>query len=142
MNRIKLAIVEDHSIFREMLSKSLDSEEKFEVLIRASNGEEFFEALKKGQLPSIVVLDLDMPVMDGRDVIYFLKKEKSDIKILILSMHYNIHNVKKYKELGVHGYLGKGMDYDELIRALFEIDQGNLYFPLSNTKDYLDEWNY
>jgi DNA-binding NarL/FixJ family response regulator len=87
MSTIKIAIVDDHQLFREGLGSLLTKSDAYQVVISASNGAEFLEKLSTGVRPEVVLLDLNMPEMDGFEVLKRMKGRYPEIKTLALSMH-------------------------------------------------------
>lgn len=74
MNKYKIAIVDDHQLFRDGIHSLLSKQENFEVVISSENGKDFFKKLKKGIHPDLLLLDLTMPEMNGFEVLVKLKK--------------------------------------------------------------------
>ena len=83
-NRIKIAIVEDHTLLRESLIKSLNEAFDIQVVFDASNGVEFFELLKKKKI-NIALVDLDMPEMDGKELAEMIKSLSPTTPVLMLT---------------------------------------------------------
>ena len=83
---IKIMIVDDHSMVREGLKNLLELEENIEVIEQAENGIDCFEKLEKVS-PDVLLLDINMPSMDGLEVLSNLKKKNSEVKILLLTAH-------------------------------------------------------
>lgn len=74
MDKYKIAIVDDHQLFRDGIDSLLSKQEDFEVVISSENGKDFFKKLKKGVQPDLLLLDLTMPEMNGFEVLVKLKK--------------------------------------------------------------------
>ena len=85
---MNIGIAEDHDILRESMSKLLINEKNIDAVIQASNGKELLKLMKKTRL-DVIILDLNMPIMDGRDTMKVLKSLDEDLqpKIIILTMH-------------------------------------------------------
>lgn len=124
---IKIAIVDDHQLFREGVNSLLAGNEDFEVVISASNGLEFFKALEKNNEPDVVLLDLTMPEMDGFEVLKKLKKYPN-IKTIALSMHDDGNYIVQCVRNGAYGYLLKNADEDELLKAIYTVNREKKYF--------------
>ncbi|MBT31001.1 MAG: DNA-binding response regulator [Thalassobius sp.] len=124
---IKIAIVDDHQLFRDGINALLTGKEDFEVIISVSNGVEFFEVLSKENLPDVLLLDLTMPEMDGFEVLKILKKYP-DIKTIAISMHDDGNYIMKCVRSGAYGYLLKNTDEDELINAIYTVNREKKYF--------------
>lgn len=125
--KIKIAMVDDHAIFRSGLKMILSSESRYEVIIEADNGKSFLEQVKN-LTPDIVLLDISMPVLNGHKTALQLKKEYPDIKILVLSMLGDENYYYKMIHAGANGFVLKNSDVEELTRAIDEVDKGNNYF--------------
>lgn len=119
---IRIAIAEDHQLLRNTLESVLNQEDDFDVVHTAGNGTELLSGIKNQSI-DIVILDLNMPIMDGRETLPVLKKDFPDIKILILSMYDGNEYIEKYMRLGAHGYLSKDcapLILSSALRQLFE----------------------
>lgn len=115
--KIRLGIVDDHTLFRKGMVALLEDFEGFEVVLEAENGEKLLERLKFDQ-PELILLDLDMPKLSGSEVLPILRQEYPDLKVLILTMHDEETMILRVMELGANGYLLKGMEPEELEAAL------------------------
>lgn len=128
MDKIKIAIVDDHQLFRDGIYSLLSSNEYFAVILSVNSGREFFQQLEKGILPDVVLLDLTMPEMDGFEVLEKLKKHYRTIKTIALSMHDDGNYIMKCARQGAYGYLLKNTDADELALAINEVYAGKKYY--------------
>lgn len=117
---IKVMIVDDEYYFKQAIRVIISWEELgFEIIGEAKNGE---EALKKidDLEPDIVLVDINMPVMDGLEFIRTVKEKKSNVKFIILTGHSEFNYARQALQLCVENYLLKPIDEDELKKALFE----------------------
>ncbi|AKP53518.1 response regulator [Cyclobacterium amurskyense] len=128
MNKIKIAIVDDHQLFRDGIHSLLSKNDDFEILISSENGKDFFDKLKSGNLPEIVLLDLTMPEMNGFEVLIKLKKKYPNIKAIAISMHDDGNYIMQSIRAGAYGYLLKNADEEELLKAIDTVLNGNKYF--------------
>ena len=124
---VKLAIVDDHKLFRQGLSYILSRFAGHEVILEAASGAEFFVGLRAGLRPDVVLLDLHMEGMDGKEVSRQLLADYPDIKIIILSMDYSHDFILDLVKLGVHGYLPKDIDQRLLGQAIKEVRTKGYY---------------
>ncbi len=124
---IKLAVVDDQQLFRQGLLSLIREYGEFEVIIEASNGKEFIEEMKK-EKPDVVLLDVEMPVMDGSAVTEYLNKKHPNIKIIILTMHDDEELVLYLAKQGAHGFLLKDSDIDTVADAIFQVMEGKRHF--------------
>ncbi len=128
MDKIKIAIVDDHQLFRDGIYSLLSLNEHFAVILSANNGRSFFEQLAKDNLPDVILLDLTMPEMDGFEVLKRLRKDYKTIKTIALSMHDDGNYIMKCARSGAYGYLLKNTDPDELVAAINQVYAGKKYF--------------
>lgn len=123
---IKLLIADDHSMVREGLTQLLELETDLEVIGEASNGQEAFEMVEKKK-PDILLLDINMPIMNGIDLLTKLKKEKVNIRVLILTIHNEVEYLLKAVEIGCEGYILKDSNSTLLKRAIYAVYRGENY---------------
>jgi DNA-binding NarL/FixJ family response regulator len=126
-NKLKIALVDDHAMFRSGIKLILSEQINWEIGIEAVNGLDFINQLKK-YLPDIVLLDISMPELNGYETAKQVLKEHPQIKILVLSMLSEEEYYYKMIEAGVKGFILKNSGVEELIRAIEEISLGNNYF--------------
>ncbi len=127
MNEVKIMIVDDHQIIIDGLKALLDDVEGIRVVITASNGREAFDMLKIFSV-DVILMDIDMPVMDGLQATKAIKEKKSSPFIIILSMHLQKGMVEDLIKMGVDGYLLKNSDKEQLTNAIFQVASGKKYF--------------
>ena len=123
----KIVLVDDHVLLRKGLA-DLVSNLGFQVLFEANNGKEFCEKLQPDNLPDLVLLDINMPQMDGYATSLWLKKNYPDIKILALSMHDDENAVIRMLKNGARGYILKDTEPSELKTAIDAILQKGFYY--------------
>lgn len=121
-----VAIVDDHSLFASSLEKLINSFPNFTVLFHAKNGVELQERIENGNdLPDIILLDINMPVMDGFETAEWLMQNHPRIKTLALSMEDDEQTILRMLRKGVKGYLLKDIHPEILNTALEELmDKG------------------
>ncbi|MGR3810785.1 response regulator [Jiulongibacter sp. NS-SX5] len=128
MNKIKIAVVDDHNLFRAGLVQILNQSEELEVVLEAENGQDFLQKLE-GTDVDVVLLDVDMPEMNGIEVTEKLREnERQEPKIIILSMHDEDQFILHLLETGANGYLLKDTDPDELEEAINKVYKKGIYF--------------
>lgn len=126
--KIKIAIVDDHAMVRTGFSGIIESMSGFEVMMEAGDGEELLTRLEKAdRLPDIILLDINMPVMNGYDTMAVIREKYPVLKVIGLSMYDNEISVIRMFRLGAKGYIEKGRDHKELQRALTAVSQGSFY---------------
>ncbi|MDR6300659.1 response regulator transcription factor [Mesonia maritima] len=124
---LKIAIADDHQLFRKSLILLVNSYEEMEVVIEASNGEELLEELKITEV-DIVLIDLQMPIMDGFATIPEINKNYQKVKILVLTLLNDMVTIKKIMELGVQGYFTKNTNPQELKKAILKLSNDGFHF--------------
>lgn len=127
MKQVCAIVVDDHKIFRESLTYVLESQANIKVVAQANNGKEFLDLLKS-TTPDIVLLDIEMPIMDGIEATREALRLYPNLKILVLSMHNDEEFYSAMIDLGVKGFILKESDTVEVIKAVDEIVKGSLYF--------------
>lgn len=135
---IKVMLADDHVLCRQGIRELLVFDGNIEVISEASDGEECLKQLEK-IMPDILLLDINMPKLNGIDVLKEIKKRQYPVKVLVLTFHNEIDYLMKAFDLGVEGYLVKDSDKVELKRAIKCIIDGKTYIqpsliPLLNSK--------
>lgn len=124
---INICLVDDHTIFRQGLRQLLRTFDRIHSIWEAENGYEFVQNLRHHPT-DVVLLDLRMPVMDGRQVCEYMEKHEPDVRILILSMEDNVLMFDSDLTLSVHGYLTKTCEAAELESAINHVFDHGFYF--------------
>jgi len=125
--KIKVAITDDHTLLRNALARVVNSFDGYTVLMEADNGKDLRNKIMKHQVPDVVLLDVNMPEMDGFETTQWLRKNYPYIKILALSMLSDEKTIIKMFRLGATGYLLKNTDAQELKNALDAVVNKNVY---------------
>lgn len=125
-NRIRVLLVDDHSVLRDGLRVLLELEDDIQVVGEAANGREAIEqaALKE---PDVIVLDLSLPDISGFDVIEAVLKQNPEIRIVVLSMHIRQEFVVRAMEAGCAGYIPKSSTHESLLDAIRVVQGGERY---------------
>lgn len=127
MSKIKIVIADDHKLIRDGITTLLKTDEQFEVIGEASNGEELITLLDNC-LPDVILVDITMPKMNGIDAVAKLKKINPNLRFIILTMHDEGDYVMKSIQSGAHGYLLKNSDFEELQKAIKTVVDGGKYY--------------
>jgi len=127
-NKIKVALVDDHILLRNGLRGLIDSFNNCTVLYEANNGRDFINKLKAEQIPDIVLMDINMPEMDGYETTLWVKNNHPEIKVLSLSMYDNENAIIRMLRAGVKGYILKDCDPSELEYAINSIMTSGFYY--------------
>ncbi|HXB39638.1 MAG TPA: response regulator transcription factor [Bacteroidia bacterium] len=117
---IKISIVDDHPAFRKGLISLLEELPHFKLFSEANNGKEFIHSMN-GDFPNIVLLDLEMPEMDGIETTKYLKQHFPQIKILIITMHNDESWAMELMKVGIHGFLVKNSSLEEISNAITSV---------------------
>ena len=127
---VKIMITDDHSMIREGLKSLLELDGDIEVIAEAENGEECLQKLLTVK-PDVLLLDINMPKMNGLEVLKSLKDAKSKVKVLVLTVHNETEYLMKAVEIGINGYVLKDSESAELKKAIFTIYDGENYIQPS-----------
>lgn len=135
---IRVMIVDDHEMVREGLKKLIEFDGEIKVVEEAGDGSECIHKLRSAK-PDVILLDINMPQMDGLKTFKALHRRKSCPKILILTVHNEIEYLMKLYDMGVDGYVLKDSGSKELIRAIQFVNRGERFIqpgmiPLLNAK--------
>jgi two-component system, NarL family, invasion response regulator UvrY len=128
---IKLAIVDDHNLFRKGLIKLInlgDTDNKYKILFEAENGIELKEKLSPKNMPDIILMDIAMPDMDGYEAVDWIKRSYPDLAILVISMLETKEAIKRMLKLKIKGYLTKDIKVEDMHNALEAIAAGGVYY--------------
>ncbi len=122
----KIIIADDHSLFRQGLKAIIEKSTELEVVMEAINGKEALEGCKKYK-PDLVIMDVTMPLMNGIEATRKIIEECENIKILALSAHVDRKFISEILSAGASGYLHKNCNQQELLDALEQLSNGNMY---------------
>jgi two-component system, NarL family, response regulator NreC len=139
---IKIIFADDNKLIRELLANYVVDMKDIQVLAQAENGKEAID-LAYNLHPDVVVMDIDMPVMDGVQATSRLRDELPEVKVIALTMHSKTQVIRKMLEAGAMGYLSKNCTSDELVKAINIVNSGGKYLSEEITdiviKDYLSK---
>ena len=130
MGPIKVAIADDHKIFRKGVILSLRQYANLKFIMEAENGQELIDQLATApeeDKPEVILMDLRMPVKDGIETTKFVAKQYPDIHIIALTMHEDERFVSHMMEIGANGYLLKSADPAEIKKAIMEVKAKGYY---------------
>ena len=126
MRPLKVYIADDHTLFRKAMVNLLRSFERIAEVKDAENGKELL-ALIKNEVPDVVLVDLQMPVMDGSDASKQIIQKYPDVKIIVLTMHDSNKFILHMMDMGVHAFLLKNTEPDELEQAIYAVADKDFY---------------
>lgn len=124
MSRIRLVVVDDHALFRRGLVSLLDEMSDFLVVGEASNGSEALSVIETVK-PDIVLLDINMPVMDGIQTLGAIRKSNPDLKVLMLTISQNDEDLIGAIVTGANGYVLKNTEPETLHNTIMQVSIGN-----------------
>ncbi|MCF0055138.1 response regulator transcription factor [Dyadobacter sp. CY356] len=128
MHKIALSLVEDQKIFRQMLTLYFNNHQRVELIGSFNDGRQCLDFLTaSSRLPDIIILDLDMPVMNGKELTMKLQLQYPQIKIIVLSQHDEIDRISEMIDAGASGYLDKNCECKELEHAIFAVAKTGFY---------------
>lgn len=131
---IQIALADDHRLFRSGIVSLISNLPGFKVLFEAGNGRELIDKITPKVQPDIILLDINMPELDGMEAAKWLKENYPGIKIIVLSMFQDAEKVLAMIKLGVKGYLLKDSEPYEFEDALIKVAAGELFYPSFVTK--------
>ena len=124
---IKVAIADDHTLFRTGVKTSLSSRKDIQMVAEAENGMQLLNLLKHIH-PDVVLLDIQMPIMDGLSTLPEIKKLYPDVKVIMLSMHNDHSMITRMMEIGANSYLTKESDSETIYQAIVTCYQQEFFF--------------
>lgn len=127
---LKIAITDDHTLFRKTLALLIRDFKDMEVVVEASNGAELLEKLESTPV-DILLLDLQMPVMGGFETAQKVKEKYPDIKILILTLMNDVDTIANVLQLDVHGFFTKNTPPNELQQAIWNLEDDGFHIEQS-----------
>lgn len=127
MNKpVNIMIADDHSMVREGIRQLLELDGDISVISEASNGKQCIELLDERRT-DVLLLDINMPQMNGLQVLQYIRENRLKIKVLILTIHNEVEYLMRAVELGVDGYVLKDSDSSVLKKAIFCVNRGEAF---------------
>ncbi len=127
MNKIKLAIAEDHELSRNSLITVLENEKSLDISLVAKNGKDLIDQLEIKQ-PEIILMDINMPVMNGMEATKIIREKYPFVKIIAYTFFDQEKYIIEMSKLGVRSFVAKG-SIKELLKAIEVVSLGGVYFP-------------
>jgi len=126
MRPINLAIVDDHTLFRKTLKYYLAEQVDLNVVIQSPDMPDMLGKLNSQQV-DVLVMDMFMPKLSGTDAVQAVTSNHPGLKILVLSMNSDLDIISNLLEFGIHGYVSKADEPDELLKAINAVADGRIY---------------
>jgi len=135
---INIMLVDDHAMIREGLKQLLELDGEIKVVSEAGDGESCLRQLEVYK-PDVLLLDINMPKMNGLEVLYKIREKKINVKTIVLTVHTEIEYLLKAVDIGLNGYMLKDSDLEELKKAIVAVYEGETYIqpsmiPYMNSK--------
>lgn len=134
MNCIKTIIADDHALFVNGLMMLLAQEPSIDLIGEASNGRDLLELLHIAA-PDLVLLDINMPVINGIETARYIRQTNAEVKLIMLSTYDDDHLIERARQVGVNGYLLKNSSKEELMQTIRVIMNNQTAFPYRRPKD-------
>lgn len=138
---IRIALVDDHRLFRSGITSLINNFDRYAILFEAGDGEEMMRKITPKLKPHIILLDINMPKMNGISSARWLRDTHPDINIIVLSMFEDAEKVLTMVRMGVKGYLLKDAEPEEFEDALYKVSQNEIYYPEFVTRHLVDSIN-
>lgn len=140
MDKIRVMIADDHAMVRQGLKTILELEEDICVVAQASNGGEAVD-LAKSLKPDIILMDINMPVLNGLQAIKMLKEGNECFKIIVLTLHQDREYLFKTLQMGCEGYVLKDAESSVLIEAIRSVHGDQTFIQPNMTSELVKEFN-
>jgi two-component system, NarL family, invasion response regulator UvrY len=137
-DKIKIAIADDHILVSQSLARCIETDNKLSVVGIAENGKVLIEIIKKHK-PDVIILDLQMPVMNGWETLEWIKSNKIKCKIIVMSMLIESSSIKDLTAKGVRGFLPKNTDFETFINAIYEVNNLGYFFDRKINQNIVKE---
>jgi DNA-binding NarL/FixJ family response regulator len=126
--KIKIGLADDHVLLRDALATLIDGFGNCEVILLASNGEQLIEKIRAGQVPDVLILDLNMPKLSGWEVANWIHENHQEMSVLMLTMYDSELSLIRLLQAGVKGFLKKDIHPDELKQAIQTVRDTGYYY--------------
>lgn len=139
MSPIRVLIADDHKLFRQGIRQICEVKGEFEVVGEAENGQEAVD-LARQLTPDVVLMDINMPVLDGVQATSLITKHNPSVQVIILTMYRQDHYVFEAVKAGARGYLLKDTDWQDLLEAVRAVHRGEALVNPALAVRLLDEF--
>jgi len=139
MEKIRILLVDDHTILREGIRSLLEGQADFEVVAEAGNGRQAVE-LAQQLKPDVVLMDIAMPLLNGLEATEQIRRNRRCSNVLILTQHENEDYIRRALAAGAAGYLLKDSDAEELISAIRAVHRGESILSPAVTRLVIEDY--
>ncbi len=139
MTKVKVLVADEETLFREGVCSLLKICEDMEVVGEAANGKETIERVRE-QTPDVLVMNISMPIIDGAEVTYWIRKGNSDIKVLLVSQHEDRDRILSGLRAGANGYIPKRATASDLVSAILAVYRGGYFLYPSVAKTMVNDY--
>src|SRR5258708_10730887 len=129
---VKIAMVDDHILLRDALASVIDRFDNCKVILLAAHGKELLEKMQPDDLPDLVILDLNMPEMDGYETARHLRMNYPDIYVLVLTMYDSEITLLRLLHAGARGFLKKDIHPGELNMAIHSVITSGYFYSYNS----------
>ncbi len=140
MDKIRVLIADDHTMVRQGLKQILELENDMAVIAQAPNGEEAIKLAKECS-PDVILMDINMPGMNGLQAIKEMKDDNIPSKIIVLTIHEDREYLFKTLQMGAEGYVLKDAEPGVLVEAIRSVNRGQSYIQANMTRELVKEFN-
>ena len=135
--KIKIIIAEDHALYRDGLKTMLNTHNDFEIIAEAVNGSELIKLFEYHK-PDIVLMDINMPVLNGIEATKFIATHFDDTKVIAITMNDEKSSIMDMMDAGANGYVLKSEDKEEIIKAINTVINGDDYYSKNVENSIID----
>lgn len=136
---ITIGMADDHQMIRQSIKSLIDRNDQFKVIMEADNGKELIEKIESGaEVPTILLIDIRMPVMDGYETMEYLTKNHPNLRSIALSVNDDFHSVFRMIENGAKAYLKKGCTTEELLETIQQVYIKGVYYDSFVTNSLIE----
>ncbi len=132
-NAVKIALADDHALLRNALATLIENFDECRVVNQSGNGQELIDAMENGLIPDVVILDLNMPKVDGLETAKWMQKNQPGIHILMLTQYDSELSLIRLLQAGVKGFLKKDISPSELKSAILSVMDTGFYYSNNTT---------
>ena len=133
---VKVALADDHVLLRDALANMIENLSGYSIIFTASNGEDLTQLINSKGRPDLLILDLNMPKMDGFETAQWMSKNYPEVRILVLTMYDSEVTLIRLLQNGVRGFLKKDAHPNELVFAIKNVVENGYYYS-SNASNQL-----